>query len=213
MDNLKKIIIDFMTDKLTLKFMLSDVIENSSSDELIDYFEIDKNSITLDANFVRTTFFGVGNIDESLEGVYLSDLWIIFENNEWKLSEIDPAMVIKINTLYNIEHGNDDYIEELLVDGSLTKEEIEYYLSYAKEIGSKDCIKALEDDYNPKPAEIYRISSEWDIGEQYVSFKSRELAMEWLKENSEIELCDGGTLEEIMDDGLISIEPFDLIGG
>ena len=61
---------------------------------------------------------------------------------------------------------------------------------------------------------VYRINSEWDIGSEYLVFFSKEAAMKWLDNNPNIDDIveeDGGTLNDIIDEGLISFSALEII--
>lgn len=61
---------------------------------------------------------------------------------------------------------------------------------------------------------VYRVISEWDIGQDYVVFDSEETAMKWLTENNNLKYVfdeDLETLDDCIDDGLISIEELTFI--
>jgi len=61
---------------------------------------------------------------------------------------------------------------------------------------------------------VYRINSEWDIGSEYLVFSSKEAAMKWLDNNPNIDDIveeDGGTLNDIIDEGLISFSALEII--
>jgi len=61
---------------------------------------------------------------------------------------------------------------------------------------------------------VYRINSEWDIGSEYLVFSTKEAAMKWLDNNPNIDDIleeDGGTLNDIIDEGLISFSALEIV--
>jgi hypothetical protein len=65
---------------------------------------------------------------------------------------------------------------------------------------------------------MYRLWSEWDIFHEGLIFKTEEDALKFLKESEEVkELIDDSdeweTVEDIIADGLFSIEEVDVYGG
>lgn len=63
---------------------------------------------------------------------------------------------------------------------------------------------------------IYKIESEWNIDQEFVNFTSKNNALEWIKINPTLNELYGDEFEELLDelmnDGLITIIPLKLIG-
>ena len=61
---------------------------------------------------------------------------------------------------------------------------------------------------------VYQINSEWNIGSEYLVFSTKEAAMKWLDNNPNIDDIveeDGGTLNDIINEGLISFSALEII--
>lgn len=61
---------------------------------------------------------------------------------------------------------------------------------------------------------VYKVVSEWDIGEEYVMFGSETSAMEWLGDNiyvQEMIEAEGLDLVGLLDEGLLSIAEIEVI--
>lgn len=216
--NLKKIIIDFIEENVSLRNQIMFVLNEVGSSEFDSYLiDEDSGNIVIDINAIKCCFYeiknwNVDNMDYS--SIYLGELFDLFENFERQLETKDKNLCYKINNMYAIEQGYEDRIEELMVDGVLTKDEIDFLIEYSKTLNSSNMIKVLTDDYNPKPRTIYKVDCEWDIGQDNISFVSEAKAMEWVENNSTLKdnFEDGDILEDLFEEGLVSIIPFDLIG-
>lgn len=56
---------------------------------------------------------------------------------------------------------------------------------------------------------VYRVWSEWDIGQDEIVFATKELAMDWLKRSHEFSTIEE-SLDECIGEGLYGIEPIEL---